>query len=76
MKRAMIGGVLSLLGTIWGIAALLYAGSHLVSAWTTPPGRFWSTVLETGMVFPLLFSFVLLVLGLAAMGVEYFRKEG
>lgn len=76
MKRAMIGGVLSLLGTIWGMAALLYTGNHLVSAWATPPGRFWSTVLETGMTFPLLLAAVLLVLGLAVMGVEYFRKDG
>lgn len=76
MKRAMIGGVLSLLGTIWGMAVLLYVGNHLVSAWATPPGRFLATVLETGMTFPLLLSVALLVLGLAAMGVEYFRKEG
>ena len=76
MKKTVIGGVLSLLGTIWGMAVLLYVGNNLVSGWATPPGRFLTTVLETGMTLPLLLSAVLLVLGLAAMGVEYFRKDG
>ena len=76
MKKTVIGGVLSLLGTIWGMAVLLYVGNNLVSGWATPPGRFLTTVLETGMTVPLLLSAVLLVLGLAAMGVEYFRKDG
>ena len=76
MKKTVIGGVLSLLGTIWGMSVLLYVGNNLVSGWATPPGRFLTTVLETGKTFPLLLSAVLLVLGLAAMGVEYFRKDG
>ena len=76
MKKTVIGGVLTLLGTIWGMAVLLYVGNNLVSGWATPPGRFLTTVLETGMTFPLLLSAVLLALGLAAMGVEYFRKDG
>ena len=44
MKRALIGGFISLLGTIWGLAIAVAASNNLVSGWTTPPGRFLSTV--------------------------------
>ncbi len=75
MKKAVIGGFLSLLGTIWGLAVILFVGDNLVSGWTTPPGRFLATVMATGMTFPLLLSAVFLILGIAIMAVEYFRKD-
>ncbi len=75
MKRVFIGGFLSLLGTIWGLAVLLFAGNNLVSGWATPPGRFLTTVLEMDMGIPLLLSVVFVVLGVVIMGVEYFRKD-
>lgn len=74
MKRSIIGGFLSLIGTIWSLAIILFAGNNLVSAWATPPGRFWSTVIETGMLFPMVLAIALLVLGLLVLGIEYFRK--
>ena len=37
MKRALIGGFISLLGTIWGLAIAVAASNNLVSGWTTPP---------------------------------------
>lgn len=36
MKRALIGGFISLLGTIWGLAIAVAASNNLVSGWTTP----------------------------------------
>lgn len=75
VKRALIGGFLALLGTIWGLAVILYAGNNPVSAWATPPGRFLTTVAETGMAIPLILAALFLVLGLIVMGVEYFKKE-
>ena len=50
MKRALIGGFISLLGTIWGLAIAVAASNNLVSGWTTPPGRFLSTVSQMGFV--------------------------
>lgn len=38
MKRVLIGGFLSLIGSIWAMAVLFVAGSNLTSGWTTPPG--------------------------------------
>lgn len=75
MKRALIGGFISLLGTIWGLAVILFVGGNLSSSWSTPPGRFWTSVLETGMIFPLVIAALLLILGLVIMGVEYFKKD-
>ena len=70
MKRVIIGGFLALIGTIWGVAILIFVGNNLVSSWYTPPGRFLTTLYRTGMVFPMSFALVLLLLGLVIMGIE------
>ncbi|MGN0478703.1 MAG: hypothetical protein ACI4GO_04675 [Hominenteromicrobium sp.] len=75
MKRAFIGGMLSLLGTIWGMAVVLFVGNNMTSAWSTPPGRFLTTVAETGMTLPFAVAVFLGVLGLVIMGIEYFKKD-
>lgn len=41
MKRVLIGGFLSLIGSIWAMAVLFVAGSNLTSGWTTPPGEIY-----------------------------------
>lgn len=74
MKKAIIGGFLSLIGTIWGLAIIVFAGNNMVSGWSTPPGRFLTTVSESGMTLPMVIAFLLLA-GLLIMGIEYFRKE-
>lgn len=75
MKRALIGGFLSLLGTIWGLAVIVFVGNNLVSGWSTPPGRFLTSVSETGMAFPFVLSILFVVLGLVIMAIEFFRKD-
>lgn len=70
MKRTVIGGFFSLIGSIWALAILTSASANLVSGWTTPPGRLLCTV---SVWFVL--AIALLVVGLAVMAVEYFRKE-
>lgn len=74
MKRALIGGFLTLTGMLGVLAVFLTAGANLVSGWPTPPGRFLTTVLELGMAPLLALSGLMLLLGLAAMAVEYFRR--
>ena len=39
MKRALIGGFLSLIGSIWSLAIVFIAGNNLVSSWDTQLGR-------------------------------------
>ena len=46
MKKTIIGGFLSLIGSIWTLAILIAAGNNLVSSLTTPPGRLLSTAPE------------------------------
>lgn len=75
MKRALIGGFISLLGTIWGLAIALAAANNLVSGWTTPPGRFLTTVAEMGFVPLFAMAIILIVLGLVIMAIEYFKKD-
>lgn len=75
MKKALIGGFISLLGTIWGLAVIIFTGNNLVSGWSTPPGRFLTTVSELGMTVPFVISILFVVLGLAVMAVEYFKKD-
>jgi hypothetical protein len=75
MKRVLIGGFLSMAGTIWGIAVIIFAGNHLVSGWSTPPGRFPTTVIEQGMMFPFLLSIAVVLLGTVIMMIEYFKKD-
>ncbi|MFI3227725.1 MAG: hypothetical protein R3Y09_10025 [Clostridia bacterium] len=75
MKKVLIGGFISLIGTIWCLAIILFAGNNLVSSWNTPPGRFLSTVFATGMTAPLLIAIILLVCGVVIMGIEYFKKD-
>jgi hypothetical protein len=75
MKRVLIGGFLSLIGTIWALAIIIFAGNNLTSGWSTPPGRFLTTVAETGMTFPLVLAALFLGLGLIILGVEFFRRD-
>ena len=72
MKRVLIGGFLSLIGSIWAMAVLFVAGSNLTSGWTTPPGRFMTTV-GLSEVFGMAILFV--VLGIVIMMVELFRRD-
>ena len=75
MKRVLIGGFFSLLGTIWGMAVLLFVGNNMASAWFTPPGRLLTTVAETGLTLPFAVSILFVALGLVIMGIEYFKKD-
>lgn len=75
MKRVIICCFLSLIGTLGDLAVFIACANNMVSGWGTPPGRFLTTVSELGMTSLLVISNIILVLGLIAMAVEYFRKE-
>lgn len=75
MKRMIIGGFLSLIGSIWALAIVFLAGNNLVSGWSTPPGRFLSTVLEMDLFVIFALSILFVILGICIMIVEFFRKE-
>lgn len=74
MKRALIGGFLSLIGSIWSLAVVFIAGNNLVTSWDTQLGRLWSTVIEMDLMFLFILSVVFIILGIGLMAVELFRK--
>ena len=77
MKRALIGGFLSLIGSIWSLAIVIIAGNNLnlVLSWNPNIGRLLSTVIEMDLIFLFILSVVFIVLGITLMVVELFRKE-
>lgn len=75
MKRALIGGFLSLVGSIWSLAIVFIAGNNLVTSWNTELGRLWSTVIEMDLMFMFILSVIFIIIGIVLMAVELFRKE-
>lgn len=77
MKRVLIGGFLSLIGSIWAIVILLAGATYApnVTEWATPPGRYLSGIMEMGLIVPLVAGVLLLVLGLAILAVEFVKKD-
>ena len=75
MKKVLIGGFTSLIGSIWALAIILVAGNNLVSVWSTSLGRFLSTVIEMKLLVVFIFSVVFVIAGIIIMAVELFREE-
>ena len=75
MKKTLIGGILTLAGSIWALAILTAAGNNLVNGWDTSLGRFWSTVVDMNLVFLFVLSCIVTVFGIVVLLVELFRKE-
>ena len=75
MKRALIGGFISLIGSIWTLAILIWGETHLVSQWYTPPGRLLTTLSEQNLMPFFVLSILFVILGMVVMIIEFFRKE-
>lgn len=75
MKKVLIGGFVSLIGSIWAMAIVFSAVGNLTDQWYTPPGRFLTTISEQYLMVPFVLAVVCVIVGLAIMAIEYFRKE-
>ena len=75
MKRALIGGWLALLGTIWGAGVLIATSQMLVDSWDPAVGRLLSTILKKQLIIPFVIAALFLIFGLVIMAVEFFKKE-
>ena len=75
MKKVLIGGFLSLLGSIWALGVLFVAGNNMLSGWSTPPGRFLSTVIELDLMPIFTVSIIFVIIGVSIMVFEFFKKE-
>lgn len=75
MKRVMIGGFISLIGTIWSLAFILIAANNLVDSWPTPPGRFLTSMSQLHIMPFFVFSIICTICGIIIMLIEYFKKS-
>lgn len=73
MKRVLIGGFLTVVGSLWALAIGAYVQLNLVSEWYG--NRFGESASELGVTFPLVLSLIVLALGAVLMVIEYFRKD-
>lgn len=73
MKRAIIGGLLAIISSIWAIAIGAYIQLNLVSSWHG--SRFWSSAAQLGVIVPLVISLIVLALSVIIMCIEFFRKD-
>jgi len=75
MKKIVTGGFLSLTGTIWVLAVVLFAANNPVPGWSTPPGRLLTTVHEYGLTAFLVIAAAMTLAGIALMLIGCFGKE-
>lgn len=77
MKKVIIGCCLTLVGAFSNVALFIATSFQVneLSEWTSPPGKFITAMAETGLVFPIIISTILFVLGLYFLFEEYLVKK-
>lgn len=75
MKRAIIGGFISLIGSIWTLAVIISASNYTINGWSTPLGKLLTQIAESDLTLWFGISIALVVLGIVVMIIEYFRKD-
>lgn len=75
MKRVLVGGFISLIGSIWTLAIMLLAVTNLAGDWREPLGRLLTTIDNFYMMPWFIISVAFVLLGVVLMLVEYFRKD-
>ncbi len=69
--RSIIGGFFMLIGTLQMLGINEVVSSNLASGWSTPPGRWMTTVLELDLQGLFALAVVLMLAGLLILTVEY-----
>lgn len=75
MKRAIIGGFISIIGSIWALAVIISANNYSIDGWTTPPGKLLTQITESNLMIWFCISIATVVLGIILMAIEYFKKD-
>ena len=75
MKRAIIGGFISLIGSIWTLAVVISASSYAIGGWSDPPGRLVTQIMESNLTVWFGISIAIVVLGVILMAIEYCKKD-
>ena len=77
LKRAIIGGFISLIGSIWTLAVIISANNYPINGWSTPPGKLLTQIAESNLTvwFGISISIAMVALGIVLMAIEYFKKD-
>ncbi len=75
LKRAIIGGFISLIGSIWTLAVIICANNYTINGWSTPPGKLLTQIVESNLMLWFCISITLVILGIVLMVIEYFKKD-
>ncbi len=75
LKRAIIGGFISLIGSIWTLAVIISANNYPIDGWSTPPGKLLMQITESNLTVWFGVSIAMVVLGIVLMAIEYFKKD-
>ena len=75
MKRSIIGGFISLIGSIWLLAVVISANNYDINGWTTPPGKLFTQITEANLMLWFGISAAAIALGIVLMIIEYFKKD-
>ncbi len=70
MKKTLIGGFLTLSGTIGIVILLVACILNPVTSWITPPGRLICTMLEHGSAVPIGCFLIIFITGLFILGIK------
>ena len=75
LKRAIIGGFISLIGSIWTLAVIISANNYSINGWSIPPGKLLTQITESNLTVWFGVSIAMVVLGIVLMAIEYFKKD-
>lgn len=75
MKRTVISGIISFIGSLWFIGIMTVAANNQIHSWPVQLGRFWGTVHEMGLIPLASIGGLVTLLGIVFLVIEYFRKE-
>jgi hypothetical protein len=73
--EAVIGGFISLIGSIWTLAVIICANNYAINGWSTPSGKFLTQIAESNLMLWFCISIELVILGIILMVIEYFKKD-
>ena len=75
LKKIVMGGFLSLIGSMWAIMLGVVGANNLTSSWSTPPGRFLTTMSELGLMPFFAVAALFVMAGIVLMVIGCCKKE-
>lgn len=75
MKKILFGGFLSVAGSIWALAVIIFSGNTSISGWSTPPGKLISFISAADAMPLFVIATMLVVVGMLFMVYGLIQKD-